>query len=395
MDRLTTLDFDRLLTAGSAPRVSIYIPTRPGGIEARADALRLKNAVKKAQNLLDREPYKYVDANALLKPAYDLLDDSAFWESCSRGLAILISPQAQYIYRLPIDFRESVTVAADFRIRPLLSALDKGAGYVVAISQDHTRLYRITQQDCDVVYVPGLQENMREALDFTSVDRGLQCHSVRASSKRKQGAVFHGQAAGHDTEKQDLKAYCRQVDKVISGFLKSTEAPLLLACVGYLAPIYREVNHFPKLLSELIEGSPDHLSVTQIQELAWPILSPHLFHEVADQLIRFKELRGSKRASIDLSQIVRAACDGHVDQLFFDDHRDVWGRYEKEECIVDVHDVAAPNDEELIELAVSATLRHRGTVHAIAGERLPSVQPMAAILRNVPSAKTVSVHQQA
>jgi hypothetical protein len=385
MHELEISEFSRLLTPGSSPCVSIYLSTTPGGIDSRGDQLRLKNAVKVAQTKLETSGLAATQTKALLKPANQLLEDSAFWPNCQSGLALWMSPTDRYVFRSPIEFRESVMVGDKFRVRPLMLCVKREtAGYVLALSQEHVRLLRVTGNGCEKVSVPGLPSNLREALNEISVDRGAQCHSAGKSPKKKQAAVFHAQGTGHDTEKTDLGEYCRQIAKAIGDYFKASRIPLVLACVEYLAPIYHAANDYPCLLAELIEGSPDHLTDRQIVELAWPMISAHTFRETANQLARFKDLRDTERASTDTAQIVRAAHDGHVDELFFDDSRDVWGRYEDDEGIVDVHDVAGPADDELIELAVGETLRHRGHVHAIARAQLPSPMPMAAILRNAP-----------
>jgi hypothetical protein len=385
MHELDISEFGRLMTPGSSPCVSIYLSTTPGGIDSRGDQLRLKNAAKVAQTKLETSGLAATQIRALLKPANELLEDSAFWPNCQTGLALWLSPSDQYFFRSHLQFRESVTVGDSFRVRPLMLCVNREtASYVLALSQEHVRLLRVTANECEVVSVPALPSNLREALNEISVDRGAQCHSAGKSPKKKQAAVFHAQGAGHDTEKTDLSEYCRQIAKAVADYLGESRIPLVLACVEYLAPLYRAANDYPNLLPDVIEGNPDHLTNQELVELAWPTISSHAFRETANQLARFNDLRGTERASTDTAQIVRAAHDGHVDELFFDDSRDVWGRYEDDEGIVDVHDVATPADDELIELAVGETLRHRGHVHAIATAQLPSPMPMAAILRNVP-----------
>ncbi len=120
-------------------------------------------------------------------------------------------------------------------------------------------------------------------------------------------------------------------------------------------------------------------------ELARPILDAQHAAQVADDLGRFESLGGTPRAATDTAQIVEAAEEGSISELFFDSGRQAWGRYEETQRIVDAHDVAAPGDVDLIELAVAATLRHRGVVRVVTGDQLPSPLPMAAILRKVPA----------
>jgi hypothetical protein len=396
MDRLRISEFRRLLGPTSTPCVSIYLPTTPGGIDSRGDKLRLKNAIKVACAQLESLELARASIEALLAPANKLVENIDFWPNTERGLAIWLSPTEQFILKSAVAFRESISVGDSFRIRSLVQACnDEAIGYVLAISQDHVRLFRVSGQEAQVLSVPGLPSNLREALNETSVDRGAQCHTIGRGTNKKQSAVFHAQGAGHDTEKQDLSEYCREIAEVVGDYLGSTRSPLILACVEYLVPIYRDACAYPYLLPGHIEGSPDHFTNEQIAESAGPKLRSHLHTEVAIRLKRFDNLRSTKRASTDVCQIVRAACDGQVDELFFDDSRDVWGRFEPAEGIVDVHDIAATTDDELIEVAVEATLRHRGNVHAIAAGQLPSPSPLAAIFRNVPALNEVAIHSQA
>jgi hypothetical protein len=388
MDQLRIAEFSRLLTPISFPCVSIFFPTTPGGVDARGDRLRLKNGVEDADTRLAEMAVDKSTIEATLDPARKLLDDDAFWRETERGLAVWLSPLEQYWLKSQFAFRDSVTVGDRFRIRALAPLWGMEAvGFVLALSQDHVRLYRVTPRQCELQSVPNLPTNLREALNEISVDRGAQCHTVGRSAKRKQTAVFHAQGAGHDTEKTDLGEYCRQIAKAVSAYLDPAKAPLLLACVEYLAPVYREANQYATLLPEVIPGNPDYLTNQQVVDFAWPIFQSHFDREVSRQLARFQDLRGTERSIADTAGIVSAALEGRVDQLFFDDRQDIWGRYDDAYGVVDVHDVPASTDVELVDLAVAATLRHRGNVRAIDPDRLPAPTPMAAILRNVPAAK--------
>jgi hypothetical protein len=359
-------------------------------LDTRGEKLRLRNALDVAESRLALQELTSSEIKSLLAPGYGLLEAAGFWPACSRGLGILLAPSISRILRSPVDFRDSVTVGANFRVRPLLSMLGQNSiGYVLAISQDHVRLYRISHHECELLRVPSLPVSLREALHQTSVDRGAQCHSKGKSTRRKQSVVFHAQGAGHDTEKEDLRQYCRQIDKVVAEYIHSQRAPVILACVGHLAAIYQGVSRHEPLLAEFIEGSPDHLTEVQILERAWPLLRAHISLEPTKQLSRLKDAARAEWSTTDTCQIVRAAHEGHVEVLFFDDEHDLWGRCELEKGIVDVHDVAAGDDEELIEVAVRETLRHRGAVHVVQSAELPSPLPIAALLRHVPAVVSV------
>jgi len=78
---------------------------------------------------------------------------------------------------------------------------------------------------------------------------------------------------------------------------------------------------------------------------------------------------------------VRAAHQGRVETLFVALDVERWGRFDAQSGAVMLHDQAAPDNEDLLGLAVIFTLRGRGAVYAVPSGEVPDGGPAAAILR--------------
>src|SRR3954453_11543755 len=94
--RLSTIrreDLEDLLQSPGRPRVSIYMPTFRAGVETQQNPIRLKNLLRSVQQKLEESGMESTDAAELMTPVRELVDDQAFWQTQSDGLAIFFSPE--------------------------------------------------------------------------------------------------------------------------------------------------------------------------------------------------------------------------------------------------------------------------------------------------------------
>jgi hypothetical protein len=72
-----------------------------------------------------------------------------------------------------------------------------------------------------------------------------------------------------------LLAFFRQVDGGMPDLLGEERAPLILAAVDHLYPVYRQANSYSELLDEWIPGNPEVLSAEELHRRAAPIAGRH------------------------------------------------------------------------------------------------------------------------
>jgi len=377
MDLLSKDDLKVLLMKSQPPCVSIYLPTHRGGGEE--DHIRWKNLLGRAEEALAARGLRRAVAEALLGPARYLLDDAAFWKTQSDGLAYFLSPRFVRSYRLPVAFAEQVVAADRFHITPLLPLLHSdGRYFLLALSQNRVRVLHGTAFGAHALDTAGLPTSLAQALRFHDRDEPLIFHTHPALKLGRWGAIFSGQGVGVDDHKDDLLLYFRQIDRGLSHLLHDEHAPLVLASVDYLWPIYHKANSYPHLLDEGVAGNPDRLSEKELHDKTWPIVKRAFDTAQGLAAAQYNQLAGTGRTSNDLAEVVRAAYGGQVAVLFVARDGEQPGTYDATRGTVAVHEEARPGDEDLLNFAAIHTLLHAGTVYAVKTDEVPGGGLLAA-----------------
>ena len=140
------------------------------------------------------------------------------------------------------------------------------------ISQNRVRLLHGTRYELREVAVPRLPSDLHRALHYDQREGSYQTHSGQPQIRGKEGLVFTGQGGEVDVAKAEIASFFKMIDAAVNDFLHSQTDPLLFAGVDYLFPIYRQHNHYPRLLPTHISGNPDLLSADDLRP---PRLAAH------------------------------------------------------------------------------------------------------------------------
>jgi hypothetical protein len=362
--------------------VSIYLPTHRAMPETQQDPIRFKNLLAEAGNRLAASGLGASEAKQLLEPAARLLDDLEFWRYQSDGLAVFIAPDFFRFYTLPARFDELVVVAGRFHLKLLLRLFaDEGSFYILALSQNQVRLFQATQQSVSEMFPQGIPENLEEALKYDDPQRQLQFHTRAPQAAGRRAAVFHGHGGGSDDDRERILRYCREIDAGLSPLLKGETAPLVLACVDYLLPIYKEASTYPHLMGEAISGNPESLAPAQLHEQAWQIVRPH-FQKARDETIaKYHQLAGTGRTSADIGEVISAAVNGRVESLIVAVGVRRWGTVDSANQVSERDEDPQPGDEDLLDRAAAETIINGGEVFALEPAEVPGGALLAAIYR--------------
>jgi len=273
-------------------------------------------------------------------------------------------------------------VGDHFQVKPLVPLLTSaGQFYLLALGRKSIRLLEGNRHTVGELPLQGVPTSFDEELqsDWAEEARTLQAHPGAGGRADPRETVFHGQGVGIASAKDGLLDYYKTVDHGLQQLLRNGQAPLVLAGVDYLQALYREVNTYPHLLAEGIEGYHERLSARELHERAWPIVEPYFREAQEKTAALYRQLAGTGRTANDVAQIVPAAHQGQIQFLFVALNQEQWGRFDPVHEKVERHECAAPGDEDLLNLAVVHTLAHNGTVYAVEPEELPDGNPLAAI----------------
>lgn len=382
MNAITLQELKKWAGQQTGPAVSIYLTTHPGSEAGMEDPIRLKNLVQQAEARLEAEGLRPAEIHALVAPAARLESDARFWKQRLQGLAILLTRERDWIMKLPVAFAESVTIGPRLNIKPLVAAADRGERFLLlALSQKQVKLWEVTRGGIAEIAVKGLPTSMAEALNIENADRGEQVHSAMRGSLGKEAGVFHGQGGEKDTAKTDIGQYFHAVERGLKPVLRNETAPLLLAGVDYLLPIFRQITAYSHLAERHLAGNCDQLTAHQLYERAWELMTPYFDRPRRQALERLRELNGTDKVSLDPAAIVTAAYSGKIEVLLTDPTQQRLGRFEPQLGKALTCDAACPGSQDLVNLAVAETLLHGGTVYQADSRDLPAETPDAAIFR--------------
>ena len=357
--------------------VSLFMPTHRVSTLVKEDRIRFKIVLREAQDKLAS-----IGSDLSLDSASRLMDDRPFWHHQSEGLAVFCSRDLFRAYRLPISFEQLVVVAARFHLKPVLPLLTGDYRfYVLALSQNEVRLLQCNRFTANEVNLGDTPRSLDEALRFDEREKQLQLHTHGATGSGKQAAIFHGHGVGHDDAKDRILRFFQQLDKGLQTILHKERAPVVIAAVDYLVPLFKQATSYPYVLDQILSGNPDEIPGDELHAKALEIVGPRFDQKVLDQFERFAELSGTNLVSSDLEKIVRAAHHGRVDILFVPVGVRLWGTLDPASDEVTLLPEGEEGAYDLLDLAAARTLLNSGAVYAVTQENMPNNQPVAAIFR--------------
>ena len=385
MSLLSRQELEALATDCEGRCISIYMPTHRAGSEIEQDPIRLKNLLDRAKDMLEEEGMRSPEARALLEPAQDLVQRRRFWRHQSDGLALFISKEEVRFYRLPMEFEELVVVSNRYHLKPLLPMLSgDGKFYVLALSQNDIRLFQGTRDSIDQVQLKDVPKSLAEALKWDDPDDHLQWHTGTRKVVGERPAMFFGQGMGSADDPDILiRRFFQKVADGLQEVLAEERAPMVIAGVEYLRPIFQEASNYHYILDEGINGNPEELSDQELHDRAWPLVAPEFQDAKGDAKNRYRLIQGRHLdlATSDLEKIIPAAANQRVEILFLSRDLEKWGKFDPETGSLEIHASEQPGDQDLYDFAAVQTLLNGGLVYVVEPEEIPGGEPVAAIFR--------------
>lgn len=355
------------------PCISIYLPVKRG-----VYSTLLKDLLRSASNQAMAWGMTEEEASHLLEPCSQFAQEHEVLEKGTRGIAIFIARDFFHYVTLDEAVAERVEVRGRFFVRPILHLMPEDARYfVLALSQKHVRLLEGSRTGLRELKVEHIPENLREDFENESFERQTQFHTALPANEPGRSAIYHG---GHIQHKERIAHFFHDVDEGIASRLKGQRAPLIVAAVHYLFPIYQEVNTYPHLLNEPVAGNPDNVAADALHEASWKIARKNL-DQARDQAVRlYKEQRNTERTSDNIRKIVGNAAGGRIRYLLIPPDAEQWGSFVAPET-VHLHKHPEKGDEDLVNLAAILSLRHGVQVFEVPANVLPEGAAAGAVFR--------------
>ncbi len=385
LDVLPKETFQYLAAYSSACCITLYLPTHAGGAEVneRQDPTIFKNKLQQITALLRDKGLDQTLIEKLLKPGYDLYRDDSFWYNLSSGLAVFISDGVFKYMMMPYRPTEKLLINSSFYVTPLLPIMmNVDYFYLLVLSKKQAKLYRADAFGMVHIPVDEMPDGVDDVVHFEEKDDQKLWRT--GSGGAGGGANYHGIGAGKPDRKENLAMYFDEVDETLSQTVLNREtAPLLLAGVEYLIPIYRSVAKYRYISDEAITGSVEHEDINTLYNMAREKMDDFFDDRHRRALEMYHDNSATAMTSSVPADVIPAAHYSKVWHLFVRKDEHLWGHFDPMSNQLDIHATWQEGDECLIDKAVTKTIQHGGEVHILPKEKMPADTPVAALMRYV------------
>ena len=345
--------------------LTIFVPVGAAGRERMETPIRLKNALDRAHELLEQSGMRSTLALDMLKPARDLDLAEHNWISEARGLGLFFTKDGMQAFQIPFEVPELTVLGERMHIRPLLPLLHQEGCFVLTIHEKEARLLHVKGNQATEYKVPEMPANLEEALGPEHYIKERQLHSVGPAGRF--GAVSHGSGdRAADQKDRDLR-YCQAVDRAILNHFHSMDTPIILAASEPIKSIYRNASHYQHLTEETIDGCHARTSDADIAAAATQILEKHESDWLAKSLDAFGDAEANGKGMRRIEEILRAAGEGRVGELYLDREAFLWGAVADDMSVKPVPEQEF-GTEDLFNRAAIETLATGGLVYELQGE---------------------------
>ncbi len=380
MNILPRTELKALMETEDKVCVSIYLSIPPSGDPARQMQIKLKNALKEADEMIRGKDENEKNSEDILKPLRQMVTETPFMDNLSSALVVFLSSSGARQFWLPIEVSDIVQVSGRFHVKPLI-ALFSGEEqfYLLTLSQKKVRFFRGSRYALTPLEIEGMPKSMKDALNYEAREKTVQ--RVAGQGAGGRAGYVHGHGAGYDLSEEDMMKFFRMIDRSLSAYLKKSDMPLLVAAVEEEVALYRKVNTFPGLLEESLKGNFDAMTSHQIHEKAMEVMDPVFRGNEEKAREQYEELAGTEMTASDLEYVIPASTEGRIQTCFVARGSRQWGKFDPETRSVEIHDTRESGDVDLLDLAAYHTLHNGGMVFALPGERVPGDGLVAALLR--------------
>lgn len=379
-------DLKRLIDLEGGPHLSLYLPAPQHWDPQSGDRPNLLGLIRDARSILREYWMSESSADEFLDPVREFSQSAIFQSPRSYGIAVFLCDGLFECFACAPGIEQQLFVGRTFLLRPVINGLEHlDRFYVLSLSENEVALYLNENSVFERLSVAALEEDFRSYASDLIAQPHRQAHTASVGVRGKQGKVFHGQGGIRENQKDDLQNYLTHVDRSIHAILNQYPGtPLILAGVEELTAMYRSVSHCKSILTESINGNVEHFSESQLRERAMAIADREHARRVSEVAEQIRE--HDVPCVSDSESVLKAASEARIATLLVDQTATLYGQFHVDRA--ELKELKSPpsgdpadRSHDLIEWAITQTLRSGGDVHLVPPEQMPVERPMAASLR--------------
>ncbi len=327
---LTRSEIQTLASIKQTPAISILMQTDTTDYGLLREEFRYR--LTQTKDTLTRR-YSNEIKDAVLAQAYELLHDRDWWAHADKTAAVYIAHDFMRAYHLADSYEESITVASEFDIVPLLDSIADGEFHVLALSQGKIRLLWSNRHAVEEVQLQDLPISLQ--------------HLREEQARQDRRADYYLQTS----YKPDIFRYLKQTDKVVTPYMQAAGTPLVLIGLPHIVALYQNLTTYNNVVKKYVAKNPDGMNQLTVRNRAWTALKPQARRDQRLAYSQFDRLLRSQpqRIARGIKQVMDAIAEGRVQTLFINTNDRQWGSLNATKA-VDLHDNPQPGDVNLLNM---------------------------------------------
>jgi len=363
---MLTVDDLKRFAAVCGRCMTIIEPLRDDYSQVARPEVRVNAAIRETDRLLAEKGWNEAEREETLRPLRKLVANTG-WAGRRGSLLVFRARDFTHASFWPETLPARVHFGHQFLVLPLLPGVMRNHQFwLLALTTKAVRLYRGSRENLMEVALPHrVPRNLAEAggglpPEQTRTDRDLESRSDAGRSNGSMHRVRFGTMTLREGKVDHLHDFFRAIDRGIRPVLLGDRQPLILAGVTRELSLYGRVNTYSPILEQAIHGCPEHLTSSQLHDKAVELVECYSEGAPDKDLRDVEDATGRGLLAESPEDILESAELGRVDHLLL-----------ALPC--------SPSEEDALNAAALATLRHSGRISVLDSWRLPA--GAAAILR--------------
>jgi hypothetical protein len=371
----------KTMLGSEGPCLSVYLAlsNAPRNQSAKANALEWRETLRGLETRLQQFGHIARELCESIRDWDMVVPDQ---EPEGRSLAVLRSPDVFRVMWLEELVKSRAVIGSHFYIRPLLSELTrKNSFFILALSQKNVRLLRCTSRTSEEIpFPPGTATSFDAYMNTAKPDHLTENRAAPGPASGSSKGVMFTTSSDREDKDEYLLHFFRQIDRGVNETLRGKTEPVVLAAVEYELTLYRDVNTYPHLAKECVQGAPNSLKSGEMHARALDALLRCYERRVDEALAQYNHKVGGG-ASNRMKDVITAAHDGRVLTLLVSDSLETTGVFDESTHRVKGRETGTSEDEDLVNDAAVQTILHAGQVYVVPNGKMPNGAPLAAIFR--------------
>jgi len=362
--------------ASNSTCLTITMNTHRMNNEAEQDPVRFKNLLKNARKKLQSKDFSEQQIDQFLEDLENLKNQPRFWQEQDDGLILFVTDDLFHYVKLPFNVDSKVYLDDHFYILPLIRLDQQDQDYfVLALSKNNVRLLKANRKTIEEIELENLPSSYDEFTELDVFETSLSKGNTGANGS----AGFHGKGDASDSKQRLGELFIKQVETVVTEYMRKQNAPLLLAGVSDITSHYLKFNHFHTVWEkDTLLGNPDHMSKEEIHRKSSVVSKKKIMNEIYDIADDSTNLINTGRFIYDVGELVKAAKYGQVETLFIQVSGFEFGTFDDKN---DQVQKSGDADTEIYNLAATKCLQNSGTVYLLDRDHMPQKTEISAVLR--------------